>query len=177
MGQNQGQNQKKKLPAKNFLEMLKGSSDQRKQSKFERTAFGQEQYLRGIFAEKVKRSEKELYNGKTRQLEKKTRVLLEQTQKELKELKKSRAVFQEQVEKAIFMPPEKPSPYFISFLLHIRRIIARLREAINNSATWLEAQDQRKSKKGAFWNTFLNKKKGGSQFLLSSEHYMTRSAG
>jgi len=177
MIQDNKQNQKKKIQAKNFLEILKNSSDQRRGAINPQEKLAREQYLRGLFAEKVKRTEKELYNGKNRQLEKETKVLLEQTVKELKELKKANASLGKEVEKAVFNPPKEPSPYFFSFLLHIRKMIRGIREAVESSGTWLAAQNERKNKKGAFWNTFLNKKKGGSQFLLSSEHYVTRSAG
>ncbi len=176
MVQNNNQNQKKKAQSQNFLEILKNSSAQGRginpQEKLAR-----EQYLRGLFAEKVKRTEKELYNGKNRQLQKETQVLLEQTNEELKALKAANVSLGKEVEKAVFSAPQEPSPHFFSFLLHIRKIIRGIREAVENSATWMAAQNERKGKKGAFWNTFLNKKKGGSQFLLSGEHYVTRSAG
>lgn len=175
MIQDSKQNQKKK--ASNFLEILKNSSAQRNGVRAPEERLAREQYLRGLFAEKVKRTEKELYNGKNRQLQKETQVLLEQTVQELKELKKANASLGKEVEKAVFNPPDKPSPYFFSFLLHVRKIIREAREAVESSATWLSAQNERKTKKGSFWSTFLNKKKGGSQFLLSGEHYLTRSAG
>ncbi len=177
MIQNSKPNQKKKTQTQNFLEILKNSSTQRGGVRPPENQLAREQYLRSLFTEKVKRSEKKLYDGKARQLEKETQVLLEQTTKELEALKQANSALGKEVEKAVFNPPAKASPYFFSFLQHISKMIREAREAVESSASWLAAQNQRKSKKGAFWSTFLNKKKGGSQFLLSSEHYVTRSAG
>ncbi|MFH1601354.1 MAG: DUF5660 family protein [Candidatus Shapirobacteria bacterium] len=177
MAQDNNQNPKKGQINRNFLEMLKNSPTAFPQRSLSETQAYRENYLRGIFSERVKKSEKEIYNGKTRQLERETQTLLKETQKELKELKKTRASLAKEVEKAVFSPPKKTTPYFLSFLLHLKSILLQSREILENSATWLSAQNTRSAKKGAFWGTFLNKKKGGTQFLLSNEHYMARSAG
>lgn len=176
----------KKFSNDNFLEIFKNSSAAQnkaqdkalnKQWPYEEAPFRGEEYLRHLFAGNVRRSEKEIFNSRGREVKKQTEALLVEIKKELAELKKSGAVYKKEVEKAVERPPPQPSQYYVSFLEHIKRILVDLRREIENSSSWLAAWNQRQQKKGFFWGTFLNQKRGGVQFLLSSEHYMTRSAG
>jgi len=159
--------------AGSFLESLKNQPfDQNNERSLDR-----EDYLRRLFSERVQRNEKEIYSGRNRQLSQETETLLKEIKKELEELKKVKVAFTKNVEKAVARPPQKASLHHIGFLQHIKKVIFNLRKTVENSSDWLAAWSNRRQKKGLFWNTFLNRKRGGSQFLLSSEHYMTRSAG
>jgi len=171
------QNQTKKLPADNFLEIFKDGSLGKTPAPIEEGFFDKDQYLRHLFADRVQRSEHEIYNRKNQELKQETQALLGEIKNELAQLKKAGNSLQKQVEKAVEKPIAQPGPYHISFLEHIKTIIVSLRKKIEDSSSWLAAWNQRKQKRGFFWGTFLNQKKGGVQFLLSSEHYSSRSAG
>lgn len=159
--------------ASSFLESLKNQSlGQRSEHWLDK-----KDHLRRVFSERVQRSEQEVYNSRNRQLSQETEMLLGEIKKELEELKKTKIAFTKNVEKAVARPPQKASLHHVGFLQHIKKIIFDLRRTVENSSDWLVAWSGRQQKKGPFWNTFLNRKRGGTQFLLSSEHYMTRSAG
>jgi len=167
------QNQQSKPWSDNFLEILKKNS-----SGFPKEPASREQYLRRrLFAERVQKTEQEIYNGRQRELNQQTQALLAELREEIQNLKQSEKSLVREVEKAVEAPPLAPSPHYLSFLEHIKTIVVKLREKVENASSWLAAWNQKQRKRGFFWNTFLARKKGGVQFLLSSEHYLTRSAG
>jgi len=67
------------------------------------------------------------------------------------------------------------SDYQVNFLLRIKNIINNFRKNINEANNWLESFSQKKKKKNYFWSTAKNKKHGGEQYLMSSEHSASRS--
>lgn len=64
------------------------------------------------------------------------------------------------------------SEYQINFLERIKKYVAK---NINEANNWLESFSQKKKKKNYFWSTAKNKKQGGEQYLMSSEHSASRS--
>jgi len=70
----------------------------------------------------------------------------------------------------------EPGEYHVGVLEHLINIFKDFRVQAESALTWLQSNNSRAQKKN-FWNQFKNKKTGGSNFLLSGEHYMTRSAG
>ena len=169
MGQNNNRSQKKKTTARNTLELLKKPAVEVPPSR--------EEYLRYLFGEKVRQEEKVIYHTKTREREQQTQLLFTEIRKELAELKEANSSLKKEAEKAVATLPPKTGEYHFSFLNHLRRVIAKLRKRVEDTSSWILAWNERQAKRGHFWATFLNRKKGGVQFLLSSEHYMARSAG
>lgn len=80
-----------------------------------------------------------------------------------------------EVEVAAIQAPSQPSVYELNFLRHIFNVLKDVNESINDSRKWLAALNQRSSKKGGNW--VQNYKKNKGKYLLSGEHYLTRSAG
>ena len=97
--------------------------------------------------------------------------------KELEKLEKKESKLKTKIKRTIVQTPQDPGAGFVGFLTHILKVVKDIGDATEDASLWLDAWNQRESKKGAFWNKFLNKKRGGSQYLLSSEHYSSRSAG
>ena len=67
------------------------------------------------------------------------------------------------------------SEYQLNFLSHIRIFIENFRKNIADAGLWIEAFAAKKKKRNIFWNTVKDKKKGGDQYLFSSEHSAARS--
>ena len=134
-------------------------------------------YLVYFFAEKVHRSTTELYDAKKKEEQTRTASLANEIRKELAKLTTAQKGLAKELEKAIEYRLVEPGEYAFSFLDHLGQMIKNIRKKVENSQDWLVLWNQREKRKGAFWGNFMNKKKGGTQFLLSSEHYMTRSEG
>jgi hypothetical protein len=69
--------------------------------------------------------------------------------------------------------PPKPGTYHLIFFEEILKIIKNARLEIEKASVWFSFASQRAQKKN-YWARY---KKGGSSFLLSPDHYLTRSAG
>jgi len=80
----------------------------------------------------------------------------------------------QEVKVAAFQAPVEPSAYELSFLQHIYEIIRKFRKKIEDAQVWLNEMNGRARKKNA-WGA--NYGKHGAKYLLSGEHYLTRSAG
>jgi len=133
----------------------------------------QKQFLHRL--ERVKQEEKQIYSHKERELRVEVETLREEVAKALGTIKK----VEKQADVAAAQPIVEPGPYHLNFLIRLRSLVLKLiemRKNMNESAEWLAAWNQKSKKKGFFWSTFASKK-GGGKFLLSSEHYLTRSAG
>ncbi len=124
--------------------------------------------------------------GQIQNLGKETQILYQNHDQELKKaidslkveiqkLIKSTQNLDLQVEKVALEPAPEPSPYQKSFLERIRQFIKNFRQNIDDAGLWLEAFQTKKKKRNYFW-TQANSKKGGSQYLFSSEHSASRSA-
>ncbi len=79
-----------------------------------------------------------------------------------------------EVEIAAFQAPSSPSSYELFFLTHILDFLKSFRKKIENANIWLHTANKRAQKRNV-WGA--NYKKGGAKYLLSGEHYLSRSAG
>lgn len=79
----------------------------------------------------------------------------------------------EEVKLASMEAPIEPGVYHIVFFEKLLEFIRNFRKKIEDAGVWLEATNKRAQKKN-FWGSY---KKSGSKFFLSSEHYLSRSAG
>lgn len=120
-------------------------------------------------------------------LEQETKTLFDVHQKELhQEINALRAEIQklikasgelsQEVESAALLPTVEANSYQVRFLGRLRELISSFRRNVNEGAAWMQTLNKRKSRKNAFWGTVKNKKKGGEQYLFSSEHSVARSA-
>ena len=81
---------------------------------------------------------------------------------------------EQEVQIAALQGPGDPSTYELFFLEHILNFIKSFREKAEHATTWLAQQNKRASKKNV-WGQNYKKMKG--KYLLSKEHYLSRSAG
>src|SRR3989344_1701611 len=82
----------------------------------------------------------------------------------------------EEVEIATFQAPANPGIYHLFFFEKILEFMRSFRKKIQNANEWMHAANARAAKKGGnTWGSHY--KKHGAKYLLSGEHYLTRSAG
>lgn len=172
LANNQKTNRSSKKISDNFIEALRKTNNlPGQQEALEKRR--QQQFF--YQAEQLRREEKELYSHRERELKLEVQTL----QKEIKEALKAGQKVKKEIELAIEQSTAEPGAYHLAFLARLKSFVLKLidiRKNMEESAEWLAAWNQRSKKKGFFWATFASKK-GGSKFLLSSEHYLTRSAG
>lgn len=125
---------------------------------------------------RVKREEREIYSREKREIKEEIRLLQEEVRQELETLKQGAEQLDKQLEIAAEQNIVNPGSYDIHFLQRLINWIRLFRARIEDAAIWLAAWNQKSKKRGAFWNMFASKR-GGAKFFLSSEHYLTRSAG
>jgi len=123
-------------------------------------------YEKNLFSEQKNQSDKELNE---------LRIQLHALIQEVGELAKATQNIGEDVKVASMQVPANPGVYHIVFFEKLLEFIKSFRRKIENADVWLQASNKRASRKD-FWGTFTSKK-GGTKFLLSQEHYVTRSAG
>lgn len=80
----------------------------------------------------------------------------------------------DETEIAAMQAPIEPGVYHVIFFEKLLEFIKSFRKKIDEAAVWLHAVNKRASKKN-MWGS--NYKKHGAKYLLSSEHYLSRSAG
>lgn len=80
----------------------------------------------------------------------------------------------EETQVAAFQAPVDPGIYHVIFFEKLLEFIKSFRKKIDEAGVWLQALNTRSSKKNK-WGA--NVKASGSKYLLSSEHYLQRSAG
>lgn len=78
-----------------------------------------------------------------------------------------------EVEIAAFQAPIEPSTYELYFLERLFEFIKSFRKKIEDAYIWLEVANRRARKKNV-WGQ--NLKKHGAKYLLSGEHYASRSS-
>ncbi len=113
-----------------------------------------------------------VYDGEQRQIKAEIAAI----HQEIKQLAKKVVHVHRTIDHAIEQPVVKTSRYELSFWQHIRRRLQQLVHNVDDVDLWLQEWSKRKRRKGDFWGTVSNKKRGGAQFLLSSEHSASRSA-
>jgi len=121
---------------------------------------------------RIKREEKEIYSRDKRETELEIKAL----QKEVGNLAQQTDRLEKHLQVATKQTIVNPNIYDLSFLQQLRSLIKHFRAKIEDASVWLATLNQKSKKRSRFWNIFANKK-GGAKFLLSSEHYLTRSAG
>lgn len=120
--------------------------------------------------------ERQLSNDENRVSRQKSSELKVQLQAIMQEIQKVAASTQnlaEATQVSMMSAPVEPGIYHINFFESILAFLQSFRKRIDLTATWLQSTNKRAEKKN-FWNTY---KKKGSSFLLSPDHYLTRSAG
>lgn len=80
----------------------------------------------------------------------------------------------EEVQLAAMQAPVEPGPYHIIFFESLLDFIKSFRQKISSASTWLHHANKRASRKNRWGSLY---KKHGAKYLLSGEHYVSRSAG
>lgn len=117
----------------------------------------------------LKQQEKQLAERKSEEL----RLQLQAIMEEVKKLASSTQGLSQEIQIAAMQAPIEPGPYHLVFFEKLLSFIKSFRAKIENASTWLNATNTRANQKN-YWAKY---KKLGGKFLLSSEHYLTRSAG
>ncbi len=111
--------------------------------------------------------EKQLLNQKHQELEKAVAEL----QNEIKKITSSTDNFEKDVQNIPLENIPEASDYQINFLERIKNYVSK---NIHEANSWLESFSHKKKKKNYFWS-MAKSKKGGEQYLNSSEHSSARS--
>lgn len=122
-----------------------------------------------VFERRIKAEEKEGNEKKSNEL----RLQLHAIQEEVIKLAESTQTLAKEVKMATMQTPVEPGIYHIVYFEKLLEFIKSFRKKVNNASVWLHSSNKRAEKKN-YWAKY---KKHGSKFLLSSEHYLTRSAG
>ena len=101
------------------------------------------------------------------------RVHLQALMNEIQKLSYETDGLAEKTQIAAMQAPIEPGVYHVIFFEKLLEFIKSLREKINEASVWLNVSNKRAQKKN-YWTKY---KKHGAKFLLSGEHYLTRSAG
>jgi len=113
-----------------------------------------------------------IYNPEQRQVREELKVI----RQKIKDIAVKVVHINQEIDRAIKQPVVKANRYEVSFW---RAVLIHIQDAVRNVENvdiWLQEWNKRKQRKGGFWGIVNNKKKGGAQFLLSSEHSASRSA-
>jgi len=114
--------------------------------------------------------EKESINKKTNEL----KIQLKAIQEEVLYLSLSTQDLAEETQLAAMQAPVEPGIYHLLFFEKLLEFIKSFRKKIEEAGVWLHATNQRAAKKNSWAARY---KKHGAKYLLSGEHYLTRSAG
>jgi len=124
--------------------------------------------------ERLGAEETELYDHRQREVKDEITALTA----EVRSIAKTTGSMGEEISVAIEQNFSEPNPYHLGFLKHLLLVVQEIQKSlskIENSVEWLIAWNTRLKKKGHFWATYSGNN-GGSKFLLSSEHYVSRSS-
>ena len=102
------------------------------------------------------------------------RIQLKTLQEEILVLSQNTQDLAEETQIAAMQAPGEPGSYHVLFFEKLLEFIKSFRKRIEEAGVWLHATNKRAAKKNA-WGA--NYKKHGAKYLLSGEHYLTRSAG
>lgn len=122
------------------------------------------------------RLERQLLEEEKRRVEEKSQQLKIQLHtliNEINYLASSTGKLSQEVQTAAFQAPVEPGVYHLIFFEKLLEFIKSLRKKVDEACVWLQSTNKRAEKKN-FWAMY---KKKGSSFLLSSDHYLQRSAG
>ena len=105
----------------------------------------------------------------------KTAFQIKAIQEELSKLVNEIGSLSREVKTAATQTIVEPGVYHLNFLEKLREIIKLLRRKVQESRTWLATWDTYcKKKRNHYW---LQVKRSGTKFMLSSERYMATQAG
>jgi hypothetical protein len=114
--------------------------------------------------------EKESINRKSNEL----KIQLKAIQEEILYLTLSTQDLGEETQLAAMQASVEPGIYHLLFFEKLLEFIKSFRKKIEEAGVWLHATNQRAAKKNSWAARY---KKHGAKYLLSGEHYLTRSAG
>lgn len=120
--------------------------------------------------------ERRLAEEEIRRVEKKSnelKVQLHALMQEVTTLADTTQDLAEETQIAAMQAPVEPGVYHLIFFEKLLEFIKSFRKKIEEAKVWLQASNKRAQKKN-FWARY---KKHGGKFLLSPDHYLTRSAG
>jgi len=118
---------------------------------------------------RLRQEEKERTEKKTNEL----RLQLNALMQEIAALSKETGELAEETQIATMQAPVEPGVYHIIFFEKLLEFVRSFRKKIHEANVWMHASNKRAEKKN-YWAKY---KKHGSKFLLSADHYLTRSAG
>jgi hypothetical protein len=149
------------MTAGESLEINEVYSGKREKEEKLKTQLSYERHLR--------QEEQQLITKKSNELRMQLKVLME----EVITLSENTQELSEEVHIAAQQAPVEPGLYHVVFFEKLVKFIKSFRQRVKEANTWMHAANERASKKG-YWAKY---KKYGAKFLLSGEHYLTRSAG
>lgn len=120
--------------------------------------------------------ERNLYHEERMLIQRRTnelRMQLKSLTEEVVLLAKSTQNLSSEVQIASMQATAEPGIYHLFFFENIINFIRSFRSKIDDATLWMGATNKRAEKKN-YWAKY---KKHGSKFLLSADHYLTRSAG
>ncbi len=121
------------------------------------------------FERKLYQEEKGLILQRTNEL----KIQLKTLTDEVLLLAKSTQNLSKEVTIAAMQVTAEPGVYHLFFFERIVEFIRSFRSKIDGASLWMSSANKRAEKKN-YWARY---KKHGSKFLLSADHYLTRSAG
>jgi len=141
---------------------------------FEKYIAEREKEIRGEerrFYERRRAQEKILWTAE----QQKTALQIETIQEELKKLVNETEGLSREIKTAAVQAIVEPGVYHLNFLERLLELIKLIRKKIQESKTWLaEWNTYCKKKRNYYW---VQVKKSGTKFMLSSERYMATQAG
>ena len=121
------------------------------------------------FERKIFQEEKNLIEKRTNELRMQLKVLTD----EVVLLARSTQNLSREVSIAANQITAEPGVYHVFFFERIIEFIRSFRNKVENATLWMGSANKRAEKKN-YWSKY---KKHGGKFLLSADHYLTRSAG
>lgn len=101
------------------------------------------------------------------------KIQLQAVMQEVQKVAQSTENLAENTQVSMLSAPVEPGVYHVRFFENLLTFLRSFRERIDLASTWMESANKRAEKKN-YWSTY---KKKGSSFLLSPDHYLSRSAG
>ncbi len=121
------------------------------------------------FEQNLRREQESLFAEKSNELKLQLKALMN----EVENLASTTGDLVEEVNVANMQAPIEPGIYHIMFFQKLLEFVKSYRKKVDEAVVWLHSVNTRAQKKN-YWASY---KKHGSKFLLSGEHYLTRSAG
>ena len=118
---------------------------------------------------KLRKEEKVRTEKKSNEL----RVQLHAIMQEVASLAQTTQNLGHEIKVASMQAPVEPGIYHIIFFEKLLEFVISFRKKIEEAHVWLHATNKRAQKKN-YWSRY---KKHGGKFLLSADHYLSRSAG